>query len=339
MWLYVPSVCSAESEDWISQCESLSQALAPSAMSRGKRLQPRYWLRACRRDRWMQLLSGATCAPSTVDHGVAQWISSLEASPARTSATLASDEGSTESGLGSGGSTIGSCERSSHDGSSLRMSRDSQREDSEMSLKRYPISGMIRSGVCSPRPKLGQATGEGASSSSRGQENWATCVVSHGKQSIRTSPRKESSYSNLEYDVQEHCAELSHPLWSTVTATSACNIPSSHGLAPTIYDHCIEMNSHLWPTVCTRDHRSTAASEQTMQRNSRPLSEVVGSFHLDAGHSSGAESRPSLNPVFTEWMMGWPVGWTAFEPVEMESWLSRARQHLLSWLGEQDSTS
>ncbi len=51
----------------------------------------------------------------------------------------------------------------------------------------------------------------------------------------------------------------------------------------------------MWPTATARDWRSGKASEATMQRNSRPLSETVGG---------------SLNPAWVEWLMGYPEGWT-----------------------------
>jgi hypothetical protein len=34
---------------------------------------------------------------------------------------------------------------------------------------------------------------------------------------------------------------------------------------------------------------------------------------------SGTKFQPVLNPQFVEWLMGWPIGWTEFEPVAMES--------------------
>ena len=50
-----------------------------------------------------------------------------------------------------------------------------------------------------------------------------------------------------------------------------------------------------WPTPTHRDHRSGKASEATMARNSRPLSEVAGDL---------------LNADFVEMLMGLPPGWT-----------------------------
>lgn len=50
------------------------------------------------------------------------------------------------------------------------------------------------------------------------------------------------------------------------------------------------------PTLRASDWRSGKVSEKTMQKNSRPLCEVLG------GH---------INPTWAEWFMGFPVGWTA----------------------------
>ncbi len=55
-----------------------------------------------------------------------------------------------------------------------------------------------------------------------------------------------------------------------------------------------------WATPTARDWRSGKASQATMERNSRPLSEQVGG---------------SLNPAWVEWLMGWPIGWTDLKPL------------------------
>ncbi len=51
----------------------------------------------------------------------------------------------------------------------------------------------------------------------------------------------------------------------------------------------------LWATPTARDWRSGKASQATMERNSRPLSEQIGGL---------------LSPTWVEWLMGWPLGWT-----------------------------
>jgi hypothetical protein len=66
-------------------------------------------------------------------------------------------------------------------------------------------------------------------------------------------------------------------------------------------------------------------------------------FHPDQATSthgakyspSGQTSRRRLNPVFTEWLMALPHGYTDFGRVEMASYRSKARRRLSLWLREQ----
>jgi hypothetical protein len=60
-------------------------------------------------------------------------------------------------------------------------------------------------------------------------------------------------------------------------------------------------------TPTARDWRSGKASEATHAKNSRPLSEQIGG---------------SLNPMWVEWLMGWPLGWTDLKPWGMVRFLS-----------------
>jgi hypothetical protein len=55
-------------------------------------------------------------------------------------------------------------------------------------------------------------------------------------------------------------------------------------------------------------------------------------------------SRPRLNPIFTEWLMGWPTQWTKAEPSASSaavtvSWRLALASHLSTYLGEPDSRS
>lgn len=61
------------------------------------------------------------------------------------------------------------------------------------------------------------------------------------------------------------------------------------------------LTAALLPTPAARDTRSGLASEATMNRNARPLNEV-----LLAG-----KPTQRLNPEFVEAMMGLPIGWTS----------------------------
>jgi hypothetical protein len=65
-----------------------------------------------------------------------------------------------------------------------------------------------------------------------------------------------------------------------------------------------------WPTPKARDHRKQGGpSEQA--RNTPDLPTQVGG---------------KLNPMWVEWLMGWPIGWTDLKPLEMakfQQWLQK----------------
>ena len=84
-----------------------------------------------------------------------------------------------------------------------------------------------------------------------------------------------------------------------------------------------------WATASARDWKNGKASQETMERNSRPLNEQVA-------HS---ESKPgSLSPDWVELLMGWPLRWTALvapDMVDFEEWLMRNREdHLGAQAGD-----
>jgi len=72
---------------------------------------------------------------------------------------------------------------------------------------------------------------------------------------------------------------------------------------------------------------------QKGNRGKQPLtSTVIKSHHSHPDQTEiGTKSPPVLNPQFVEWLMGWPIGWTEFEPVETVSshWLPLMRGQLL----------
>lgn len=83
----------------------------------------------------------------------------------------------------------------------------------------------------------------------------------------------------------------------------------------------------VWPTPMTRDHRSghsQKSDEDLWGKKGKPLERVATthSSALDPAIPAGPTSSPerrTLNPLFVEWLMGWPIGWTGSGPVETAS--------------------
>lgn len=75
-----------------------------------------------------------------------------------------------------------------------------------------------------------------------------------------------------------------------------------------------------YPTPCARDYRSPGRRlERTGGKQGEVLPQVVGG---------------QLNPEWTEWLMGWPIGWTALKPLAMDRFQEWKRQHGEFWESE-----
>jgi DNA (cytosine-5)-methyltransferase 1 len=120
--------------------------------------------------------------------------------------------------------------------------------------------------------------------------------------------------------------------WRTPQAGDASRGPKSQRGASSDYKdpagrHSLVTEVAAWPTPMTRDHRSGHSQKSDAElwgKKGKPL-ERVATTHSSAlapatpvGPASSPERR-TLNPLFVEWLMGWPIGWTDSAPVETES--------------------
>ena len=80
MWIYIPESClsAPDMPGWTLESESLVQKLARSVTWRGKHSPSQTWSRRCKHRSWMRLLSIQILPSSMASHGADGWISSLE---------------------------------------------------------------------------------------------------------------------------------------------------------------------------------------------------------------------------------------------------------------------
>ena len=305
MWLYVPSECcpcSPASEDSTSPSDSHFQSLASSAWWRGKQRQPQSWRRAWKTARWMRRLSGLTSEPSTLERGVAAWISSWAGSPARTSPSPGSGPGSEASDPACSLTSVASWRSAERQWCSLRTS-GALFPTSEPSSENLPISGSIRSGTCYLRPRWAPPIAESGGSA------WPTAKARDAK-----NPNRPGSGAwKRKYEEDGYAVELNDM-------------------------------AAAWPTPTSRDHKDGADPSGEVETNallgraaprwSCPSSPPAPPTQTPGSGSSQGGRR--LNPLFVEHLMGWPIGWTDFAPVEMASWLSKARSHFESFFSERE---
>lgn len=166
----------------------------------------------------------------------------------------------------------------------------------------WPRSGMMRNGMVYRLPPLVPLTDVTASGS------WAT---PQAHDAGKGNPQRVGRYGtkhggrNLNDEVA---------LYPTPSATSyGSNQGGAMGRTGPVRHSLDSMaRTGMWPTPTSRDFRSGKASPETMARNARPLSETIGG---------------TLNPTWVEWLMGWPLGWTALEPLETDRYQQWLRSH------------
>lgn len=155
---------------------------------------------------------------------------------------------------------------------------------------------------------------------------WPTPATANSRQGAEDVDAKgaRSSKSGLTL------TDVAVSMWPTACVTDSngarnrtsgrSNPDSKHHDGVTLNDAVL-----MWPTCTARDWRSIEASEATHDRNARPLSEFVGQWDVPTTtlrsilpdhpiSTVGAECshiRRTLNPLFVEWLMGWPRGWTS----------------------------
>jgi len=179
MWILVPRASRSvqESEDWTSP-PKWSLELAESVTWRGKQRASNSWLRAWKRGGWIRRLFIRMPEPSMADRGVAEWISSLPATRASRSASLA--KGSQKQTQGTSGQTSsGSSPRFVQHSLFSRTSKDTSSEASAPSSLTLTNWGSMRSGEFTQLPKPDTRT------VATGSSSWPTAVTSDSRSAGR----------------------------------------------------------------------------------------------------------------------------------------------------------
>ena len=241
---------------------------------------------------------GMTFAPSTdcLGAGLLMWF--LEASHARTSAPLARAQESTASDPACGDRWRELSVRYDRDSCSWRTHRSLWDEDLSACSLTLPKWGSMRDGVLSERMTLERPT------AANDAGLWPTPNVPNGGRSCahvtdwRGADWRTAYHNGKKVQVGlEHAAKH----WPTPTAslgTKGGRVTPRKSREGWTLIEAVSQRAYATPTA--RDWRSGKASQATMERNSRPLSEQVGG---------------SLNPTWVEWLMGWPLGWTDLKPL------------------------
>lgn len=203
-------------------------------------------------------------------------------------------------------------------------------------------------------------------------EQWLTPNVPNGGRSV--SPELVASKGMTDAGEKRTVGlESQTRHWATPTSSDNSNrttqMAPSHGLT---HSHVLAGQASSWPTPTTRDNKGGGIAVTRPDGKSRmdmldwkaesfsppglPTSDGPTSFSSSPGSplplplvaSASGGTRPDLstrkrlNPVFVEWLMGWPLFWTNTEPSASSAeatvlWRSALQQRLSCLLSELES--
>ena len=256
-WLYVP-----ESVDSSLESRELCPDTEPSVTWKGKPMQRRSLSRAWKTAPWIRRLSGMTLPPSTAQHGVASWMSSLQDTRASRSPLLESAE-------------------------------EREREIPDMCGRTLPGSSTSASLDLSYSRTCPDTLPSDSTSSGPTFEEWVS--------SLRRPPSTPRKRSALHTSEDGSFSLLPTPTAGDAKASGAAGYSTASGRHSdtTLTDALVR--GYLLPTLSAQSYGTNKGGAAGRVGKKRPSLETMG-------REAGAGYR--LNPAFTEWLMGWPSGWT-----------------------------
>ena len=256
-------------------------------------------------DSYLDSLSGTTFAHSMESLGEEKSMLSQEDSLAKICQQQEKAKGLTESDQDSGGKWQGSFAKYNPDTHSLRTPQCLLFEDLTEFCAILPKWGLMLNGVCWEQQTLVQTIS----------------VIVYGlNPNEMTRPPPPHIY-----------------IWTTPTAhmSKETNAPSEHRRnTPTL---TAQVNQR-WPTptVCGNYNRKGASATSgeglATAVQKWPTPDASAHKYRLSGNSQQSNSLMALaggklNPDWTEWLMGWPPGWTDLKPLEMDKFPSALQPH------------
>ena len=328
-WLYVPGLAASNSDSTLPNPDTaLWVGLSGKHVRR-----PRSWRGWLTRP-WVTLLSGTTLPPSTADAGADAWISSLRASRASRSASPGSSEESPTNAT-SGRPSPGSLAAYALSGYCSKTSRVWQQPSLLMDeAPSKPSTTTFAEWVTRSRGTSSQRQRWGRRIFANDSSSWPTPNTPSG------GPNSESTATHTGgMDLEGAVA-----LWPTPRAEDSEATGAHRGTPDTL-----NAAAGLWATPAARATKGACSPGALTRRDGKSRMDLLdnqavyfqpflqGETSTTDGEPSSPSTRTSrrrLNPDFTEWLMGWPIGWTVpGSPLPETEW-SRWWRHMRGSLYE-----
>ena len=116
--------------------------------------------------------------------------------------------------------------------------------------------------------------------------------------------------------------ETEFGLWPTPTV---CGNYNRKGASKTSGDGLATAVAQ-WPTPTMRDYKGANSLATTNKKIEEGLRAHMGQLPNAVQHTEQKPIGGTLNPMWVEWLMGWPLEWTDLKPLEMDKSLSVQQQ-------------
>lgn len=244
---------------------------------------------------------GMTCATLTDDRGAELLKSWLVAFRAKTLAQPEPATGSTVSAADSGLKWRGSFAKYDPSESKWKTAQCSLLGDSEEFSETWPRWGSMRNGESFLRPI--PALPICASASGLWQTPVADDAIERtaGKWNSRGEPKLSAEAK----------------LWPTPTRSDGMGGPGHSGRAGGLN---LRTAVKSWPTPCASASKGSSPAALTRKSGKDRSNDRID-------HAVMALDGGQLNPEWVEWLMGWPIGHTALEPLETARYQEWLQQH------------
>lgn len=349
MWVYCPSYPFSAEPEGLSLGQDLSVGSGPSDTSNTTDTPKASSCPGSEAGTLTTHQSGQMSQPSTGSPGADLWMSSLAGFRAKMSPRPESGpESKREQEAVSGPSSPESFAKLSPDSFWLKTSGGYSQltlaGDSEQFSETWPTSGLMQGGMCYLLPPLERHTDESESGSSgRVGSAWPTpnCADAYTA-NLKSSQQKPGSMHSvtLAQAVQKWPTPTARDgkgsdapgrqgqpslceavkMWPTPRANKVGGY-SSPEFSPTLEQAVRMQGGPKWPTPRTAGMCGGTGNFEQMKKL-----EESGTITEQEHRQMTAGNGGQLNPRWVEWLMGWPIGWTALDSAATEWFRSRQRR-------------
>ena len=366
MWIHIPSQSVADMAASSWDLEQLSQELESSATWKTKSLKAKSWLRVLKTESLKTVLSGLIYDPLMRQLGVERFISSLEGSPASLIALRErSEDKTTQENSQEKYSVLPTnwgdqlsflrMFQESDDSTGTTSDQDYKRWDTELrksSLQREKQGHHIKGNDYSSWPTPDTQNFRDGSKLRKGSYMNHSISLHHKVAYWRTVSAQEAEGGVKDFNKKvglggqpaQHKLRDQAAYWPTVTAQEfphldmELNEKNRREPKKGKTDHSMNLQdtSRTWPTPNASEHkfRLQGNTQQSSGLTATVRKSDIHSTHQDQtttkdGHTCSPTCR-RLNPLFAEWLMGLPRGWTS-SSAQLEMELFQLQQLELSF--------